>query len=55
MLGLIDFLHAQAVEQGKACYTDPLSGYQVMTRDSLAKRGYCCKSGCRHCPWGFTR
>ncbi|MBA4852441.1 DUF5522 domain-containing protein [Emticicia sp. BO119] len=19
------------------------------------KRGYCCKSGCRHCPYGFKK
>jgi hypothetical protein len=19
------------------------------------KRGYCCKSGCRHCPYGFDK
>jgi hypothetical protein len=21
----------------------------------LEKRGYCCKNGCRHCPYGFVK
>jgi len=33
-------------------YTTP-EGYIVFTEKYLLKRGYCCKSGCRHCPYGF--
>jgi len=22
-------------------------------RDHCLARGYCCKAGCRYCPWGF--
>jgi hypothetical protein len=29
--------------------------YMVMTAHYLTKRGYCCQSGCRHCPYGFRR
>jgi hypothetical protein len=29
--------------------------YMVLTEIYLLKRGYCCKSGCRHCPYGFKR
>jgi hypothetical protein len=29
--------------------------YMVMTAKYLMKRGYCCESGCRHCPYGFNR
>lgn len=29
--------------------------YMVMTEHYLRKRGYCCESGCRHCPYGFKR
>jgi hypothetical protein len=29
-------------------------GLMVLTRHYLLKRGFCCKSGCRHCPYGFT-
>lgn len=27
--------------------------YMVFTADYLRRRGYCCESGCRHCPWGY--
>jgi hypothetical protein len=26
-------------------------GLMVFTADYLLKRGYCCGSGCRHCPY----
>ena len=26
-------------------------GYIVFTEKYHLKRGYCCTSGCRHCPW----
>jgi hypothetical protein len=29
--------------------------YIVFTEKFLKKRGYCCESGCRHCPYGFMR
>lgn len=29
--------------------------YMVFTAEYLRGRGYCCESGCRHCPWGFDR
>jgi hypothetical protein len=28
-------------------------GYLVFTEQYHQKRGYCCQSGCRHCPFGF--
>jgi hypothetical protein len=28
-------------------------GRKVMTSTYLKKRGYCCETGCRHCPYGF--
>jgi hypothetical protein len=27
----------------------------VWTAHYLSKRGYCCKNGCRHCPYGFKK
>jgi hypothetical protein len=27
-------------------------GYVVFTAAYHLKRGYCCESGCRHCPYG---
>jgi len=29
--------------------------YIVFTGKYLLKRGYCCESGCRHCPYGFKK
>lgn len=31
------------------------NGFLVFTAIYLRKRGYCCRSGCRHCPYGFVR
>lgn len=28
-------------------------GYRVFTVQYHLKRGYCCESGCRHCPYGY--
>jgi len=27
----------------------------VFTDDYLRRRGWCCESGCRHCPWDYRR
>ena len=29
--------------------------FVVFTAHYLRNRGYCCESGCRHCPYGFVR
>jgi hypothetical protein len=31
------------------------NGLVVFTREYHLKRGTCCKSGCRHCPYGFQK
>jgi hypothetical protein len=31
------------------------NGFMVFTAVYLRKRGFCCRSGCRHCPYGFVR
>ncbi|UZR98722.1 DUF5522 domain-containing protein [Chondrinema litorale] len=31
------------------------NGFLVFTESYHKKRGYCCKSGCRHCPYGFRK
>ncbi|MCP4975050.1 MAG: hypothetical protein GY931_02725 [Maribacter sp.] len=28
-------------------------GFRVFTEQYHLKRGYCCESGCRHCPYGY--
>lgn len=30
-------------------------GNTVFTTAYLKKRGTCCKSGCRHCPYGYVK
>ena len=30
------------------------NGFMVFTEAYLRKRGFCCRSGCRHCPYGFV-
>ena len=34
---------------------DEATGYLVFTREYHIKRGSCCESGCRHCPYGFDK
>lgn len=34
-------------------YRSP-DGFIVFTEKFHLKRGYCCKSGCKHCPWGYN-
>ncbi len=31
------------------------NGLMVLSADYLKRRGYCCKNGCRNCPYGFKR
>lgn len=30
------------------------AGLMVFTKQYHLKRGYCCKSGCKHCPWNYS-
>lgn len=31
------------------------NGLYVFTEKYHKERGHCCKSGCRHCPYGFKK
>ncbi|MCB0351878.1 MAG: hypothetical protein KDD64_00085 [Bdellovibrionales bacterium] len=44
-------LHDQACMCGEESYIDPETGYSVFTSVFHLSRGYCCGSGCRHCPY----
>lgn len=37
------------LEEGTDYYVE--DGLFVFTADFLLRRGYCCESGCRHCPY----
>ena len=43
--------HDAALGAGEDTYLDPVSGLMVLTAGFLARRGFCCESGCRHCPY----
>lgn len=36
-------------------YMDPETGFMVFTAHYLAARGFCCDSGCRHCPYDRSK
>ncbi len=44
-------LHAAAMAAGESGYFDPETGLFVFTAAHLLRRGTCCDSGCRHCPY----
>jgi hypothetical protein len=41
------------IEEGDY-YLTP-EGYRCFTEQFHLKRGYCCESGCRHCPYGYDK
>ena len=43
--------HRSAVAAGESHYRDPMTGLLVFTEVGLRRRGGCCGSGCRHCPY----
>ncbi len=43
--------HKEAIDEGNDIYIDPDTGFAVLTAEFLLNRGYCCGSGCRHCPY----
>lgn len=50
-MGEYDGLGLQEYEEGDF-YFDKM-GYRIFTEQYLLKRGYCCKNGCKHCPYGW--
>ena len=47
----IQRIHEAACKRGDAGYPDPQTGLLVLTSAYLRGRGYCCGTGCRHCPY----
>ena len=41
------------IEEGDFYWSE--NGYRVFTKQYHLKRGYCCESGCRHCPYGYDK
>lgn len=44
-------VHRKALEHRQSYYVDPDTGLHVFTELGLERRGACCGSGCRHCPY----
>jgi len=44
-------VHEAACARGEQTYIDPETGYTVFTALAHKKRGKCCGSACRHCPF----
>jgi Family of unknown function (DUF5522) len=49
--GAILAAHRLALEAGEDGYLDPATGWFCFTAAYLWRRGSCCDSGCRHCPY----
>jgi len=49
----IEDLHQMALLSGSDTYSDPATGFTVFTELAHLKRGKCCGSMCRHCPYGW--
>ncbi|WP_297511166.1 DUF5522 domain-containing protein [Flavobacterium sp.] len=49
-----DQQNPNTLKEGEDYYLSP-EGFRVFTELYHLKRGYCCKSGCRHCPYGFDK
>ncbi|TMW55260.1 hypothetical protein Poli38472_013151 [Pythium oligandrum] len=54
LLDDIEELHRLACANNQPMYTDPATGYSVLTSNYLAERQVCCGNGCRHCPFGHV-
>lgn len=50
----IEALHTAACDAGALSYIDPTTGFTCFTRLAHLKRGVCCGSQCRHCPYGWA-
>ncbi len=46
-----DEVHRIACADNQSVYIDPDTGYKVFTEFAHLKRGKCCGSKCRHCPF----
>lgn len=52
-MGEFDGLSRNQFEEGDYYVNE--DGYRVFTEQYLLKRGYCCKNGCKHCPYGWDK
>ncbi len=43
----------EPIEEDRDFYFE--NGLMVFTAEYLKRRGFCCRSGCRHCPYEFKK
>ena len=56
ILGLFDPAAKLGFEKlDKEDYYYSKDGYIIFTEQYHLKRGYCCRSGCKHCPYGYDK
>lgn len=48
-----DEAEPRPLREGEDYYLE--NGLMVLTAAFLKDRGYCCESGCRHCPYGSVK
>ena len=46
-----EFRNQKKQEEDDFYYSN--DGYIIFTEKYHLKRGYCCKSNCKHCPYGY--
>jgi Family of unknown function (DUF5522) len=49
-----DFFNAKTANLDPDDFYHSPEGYIVFTEKYHLKRGHCCKSGCKHCPYGYN-
>jgi len=47
-------MSVEKIQEGIDFYFND-KGLMVFTKEYHLKRGYCCKSGCLNCPYGFIK
>lgn len=50
----IEQCHRFACDAKENFYTDPQTGFSVLTEHFLYQRNFCCGNVCRHCPYGHV-
>jgi len=48
----MEFKELPPLEEGDYYINE--QGFRVFTAQYHLKRGYCCKSDCKHCPFGYN-
>lgn len=48
-------MYNKPIEPEEGDYYVNEQGYRVFTEKYHLRRGYCCKSGCKHCPYGYDK